>query len=143
MEEFSISDLRDDRFTMENLKGFASEILELFEKKNVNSRASLEKIVGETFDAIRGKIHVKKNPELGERVYVISYVIPGRGTPIKIDIDLDHYSVIVECSKEVEGYGSLEENPLGNIIQEKRLNRSWRYIRGELEYFEGLKPSNS
>ena len=135
MGEFSISDLSDDmRFTREELGGFASEILEFFKRENILSRVSLEERLGESFDAKKGTIQIKEHPDL-DGAYIISYIVIGRGNPIKVDmnIDLGHYSVTVQCRDEIGGdYKALGPNLIENIVQTTMLEYSWKYIRGAL-----------
>lgn len=128
-----VSDFKDYRFTREDLRGFASEIFEFFEMEGIGSKRSLEKKVGETFSAKRGKIQIREHPELN-RVYTISYLIPAMGIPIMVNIDLEHYSITVQCREEIGGdyVITLEPNPLGNLIQENILKYSWGYVREAL-----------
>ncbi|MCH8068109.1 MAG: hypothetical protein IID16_02375 [Candidatus Marinimicrobia bacterium] len=128
-----VSDFKDDRFTREDLRGFASEIFEFFEMEGIGSKRSLEKKIGETFSAKRGRIQIREHLEL-DRVYTISYLIPARGIPIMVNIDLEHYSITVQCHEEIgsDYIITLEANPLGNLIQDKILRYSWRYVREAL-----------
>ena len=128
-----VSDFKDDRFTREDLRGFASEILELFEMEGIDSKRSLEKKIGETFSAKKGRIQIREHLESGG-AYIISYVIPAMGIPIMVNINLKRYSVTVQCREEIgsDYIITLEANPLGNLIQDKILRYSWRCVRGAL-----------
>ena len=128
-----VSDFKDDRFTREDLRGFASEILELFEREGIDSKRSLERKIGETFSAKRGKIQIREHLE-SDGAYIISYVIPAIGIPIMVNMGLANYSVTVQCREEIgsDYIITLEANPLGNLIQYKILRYSWRCIRGAL-----------
>lgn len=128
-----VSDFEDNRFTREDLRGFASEIFEFFEMEGIGSKRSLEKKIGETFSAKKGRIQIREHLEL-DGAYTISYVIPAMGIPITVNIDLERYSVTVQCHEEIGGdyIITLEPNPLGNLIQDKILRYSWRYIEEAL-----------
>lgn len=130
--EREVSDFKDNRFTREDLRGFASEMLGFFKREGIESKRSLDGKLG-TFDSEiypGGRIKVESP---SNRVYVISYTIPVRGTPIKVNIDLGHYSVTVQCCEEIgEDYINLGGNTVGNLIQKRMLRYSWIYVRGSL-----------
>jgi len=131
--EGRVSDIREYRFTIKDLEYFASEMLGFFERKGITSKANLNGKLG-IFDAEKGEIWVQGPPELKNRVYKISYLVFGRGTPIEVNVDLGHYSVVVECLQEIDeyDYDPSKEN-VGNLVQRRVLGRYWKSVE------EGLK----
>lgn len=125
------------KITRKDLRGFALEILGFFEREGINSGTSLEDKVGGVFNAKKGKIYVKKSSRWSNREYKISYVVDGR-TPIEVnmDINLNFYTLTIECSEEIEGYDVLKE-VVGEFIQEKMLRYSWESVREELGALRG------
>ena len=126
-----------NRITPEYLGEIAKDMLRVLEEEGIVSINTLEKKLGQSFDAKEGKIKLESRPsELDTWASTASYVIQGKGIPIEVRMNsrLEYSMVIVKTEKKIEGYNPFFYDPRGNIIQHKKTDFSWEKIREELLY---------
>ena len=122
-----ISDMRDYRFTREDLEKASEELLRFFDSRKINSIGSLEKMADNLFDLGESKIRIVAEDMEGSNVYIINYEIPVLGTPISLSIDPDanYFLISVESIHVIPEYIDTGNFTLsGNIIQYKEVEIS-------------------
>lgn len=120
----------------EDLKRYSLEVLNMLEREKIGSISELEEKMGESFPTPEGIIQLESRPsESGSIASTISYIIEGKGIPIEIRLNPEHhYSLfIVKAEEELADYNPEFSDPLGNIIQDKRIESSFEKALEELK----------
>ena len=122
--------------TKNDLQRYSSEIVSLLKNKNISSLEELERKIGSSFDSLEGKISLESRPSTkGSLAITISYIIDGKGIPIEIRLNLEqNYSLFfVKSEEEIESYNPELVDPLGNVIQSKKIGSSFKEMLEELK----------
>ncbi|MEK6840663.1 MAG: hypothetical protein AABX79_01790 [Nanoarchaeota archaeon] len=122
--------------TKENLQRYSQEILEILARENICSTSDLEKRLGESFSTFNGLIQLESRPSAsGSKASVISYIVKGKGIPIEIRLNPEHrYSLFfVKSEEKINDYNPELPDPIGNVIQSKKIESSFEKMLEELK----------
>ena len=124
----------------------SEEFLETLKENGISSHEDLERMLGESFATKNGFIQLEERPSgLGVRAlgggiitsdiaHVMSYIIEEFGIPIEVRMNpKSKYSLItVKSIDDIEGYGPLLYDDLGNCIQRTRFEFSFNEVKKRL-----------
>ncbi|MEK6897095.1 MAG: hypothetical protein AABW93_01045 [Nanoarchaeota archaeon] len=122
--------------TKKDLQKYSSEILGMIEREKIGSISELEEKIGESFPTPEGLIQLESRPSTkGSLAITISYIIDGKGIPIEIRLNPEqNYSLFfVKSEEEIESYNPELVDPLGNVIQSKKIGSSFEEALEELK----------
>ncbi len=92
--------------------------------------------MGKSFSTPEGFIQLESRPSTkGSLAITISYIIDGKGIPIEIRLnpEQDYSLFFVKSKEEIESYNPELVDPLGNVIQSKKIGSSFEEMLEELK----------
>ena len=120
----------------EDLKKYCLEVLSVLEREKIGSVLELEKRIGESFPTPEGLIQLESRPSRDSSTAItISYIVKGKGSPIEVRLNPEHhYSLFfVKSEEKIGNYNPELLDPLGNVIQSKKIESSFEKMLKELK----------
>ena len=120
----------------EDLKRYSLEVLNTLEREKIRSISELEEKMGESFPTSEGLIQLESRPSQdSSTALTISYTVKGKGIPIEIRLNpKHHYSLFfVKSEEKIDDYNPELPDPIGNVIQSKKLESSFEKALEELK----------
>jgi hypothetical protein len=122
----------------------AKTFLTILDRENILATTDLETRLGSAYETGTGEdfIEIQKRPSnQGTYAYTLSYTRPNTGIPIeaKLNAQLGYSQIICKLRARLQGYEPFAQDPLGNIVQNKKINSSdIAVFRKELETLSQL-----
>ena len=120
----------------EDLRRYSLEVLNMLEREKIDSIAELERRLGESFSTSEGLIQLESRPSRdSSTALTISYIVKGKGIPIEVRLNPEHhYSLFfVKSEEKIDDYNPELLDPLGNVIQSKKIESSFEKMLKELK----------
>lgn len=120
--------------TLQELNSYARNTIDFLYNQKVNSRESLEALVGTTYEKKNFKIEVKRR---GHSSFKLSYLEKNKGIPLEVIVNKksDAAMIVIKVNRLVRGYHSSGSDHYGNMSQSRKIGfSSFEDILNEIRF---------